>query len=707
MGGLFWEERDNLNDAKIKKLSENGWYNISPGEWKDLRPNGYGVLNLNKAYKALTSDLNRAKIPIEPFWLESTYLPFLQDAKEFDPDLMSDEELINLTKVNIKPTLICDIECYSNYVLVAFKSIENEKIIYFESINEFDLNYQKLIWILQNFRIITFNGIHYDLPIIAILLAKKSLKIAHSASVDIIENKISWYKVLRKHKVRPFFIDHIDIKELCIGNHSLKIYAGRIGAKRMQDLPINPAAKLTENQACITKYYCINSDLPSTKKVFDTIQVEIDLRIHMTEKYKIDLRSKSDAQIAEAVICSEVEKLTGRQCEKNIVNPNHIFKYNAPKYINFKSKLLNETLEKIKNMHFKFKQPEDGKEFSGKLQVPSELKELKLNINESNYTIQIGGLHSKEKSASHFSDDNFEIGEADVTSYYPFIIINNEWFPEKLGLAFLKVYSQQIETRLDAKRKFAESKLDKYKKIANSLKILINGGFGKLGEKDSIFYSPDLLLQVTLTGQLTLLMLIEKLENAGIQVVSANTDGVVIKCPKEKIKEKEKIFKQWEKETNLNLEWTPYKALYSRDVNNYIALKEDGQSFKTKGAYAKSGLSKNPTSQICIEAACEYLKSKKSIKKHIMQCKDILKFLTLRNVKGGAVKDDEYIGKSIRWYYSKNNYSHIVCAKNGNRVPESFGAKSIMDIPNEFPKDINYSWYVRKSEEILEKIGAN
>src|SRR5690606_22606645 len=131
-----------------------------------------------------------------------------------------------------------------------------------------------------------------------------------------------------------------------------------------------------------------------------------------------------------------------------------------------------------------------------------------------------------------------------------------------------------------------------------------------LGSKWSNLYAPDLLIQVTLTGQLALLLLIERLELAGIHVVSANTDGIVIKCPVELIHKMEEIIKWWENETRFEMERTEYAALYSRDVNNYIAIKTNGKT-KTKGAYANPWnddsdrsmwLHKNPTNTICVEA---------------------------------------------------------------------------------------------------------
>ena len=46
------------------------------------------------------------------------------------------------------------------------------------------------------------------------------------------------------------------------------------------------------------------------------------------------------------------------------------------------------------------------------------------------------------------------------------------------------------------------------------------------------FYEPNLMISVTLTGQLTLLMLIERAERSGIPVVNDKTDGVLIRHPR-------------------------------------------------------------------------------------------------------------------------------------------------------------------------------
>jgi len=272
------------------------------------------------------------------------------------------------------------------------------------------------------------------------------------------------------------------------------------------------------------------------------------------------------------------------------------------------------------------------------------------------------------------------------------------------------VYRQLVERRIAAK-----ARGDKV--VADSLKITVNGSFGKLGSKYSVLYSPDLLIQVTITGQLSLLMLIEHLELRGISVISANTDGVVICCPRARHAEMEGLIRQWERETGFSTEETEYSAYYARDVNNYIAVKapdkEGKVSIKSKGAYANPWadpkqaifrLHKNPTNTICLDAVEALLTRNVPVDHTIRACKDIRKFVSVRKVKGGAVKNGEFLGSSIRWYYVAGDSSEMVYASTGNKVPRSDGAKPLMTLPELFPDDVDYEWYEREATKILREI---
>lgn len=648
--------------------------------------------------------------PPEPIWLRDDYLPGLAEAEVLaGVDELTDNELIHLA--GKKEEFGFDIEVYRNYYLAGFKHRTNGKVVYIESTPDGYLDTDKLNWILHNFTIVGFNSAGYDVPITSMALAGLSMFDMKEASNRIIQHQEPWRDVLRSYKTKCVEIDHIDLIEVAPLRASLKIYGGRMHARQMQDLPFHPDINLSPDQKIITRYYCIAKDLPSTMLLRETLSEQIDLRIEMGRTYKQDLRSRSDAQIAEHVISSEVQNLNGKRVGRPKIPPGTVYRYKVPGYMQYSSPLLQWALETVRNAKFIVAD-------HGSIDMPPEIGELKLDINGSVYTMGIGGLHSTESKIAHVQDENYEIFDFDVTSYYPKIILNQGLYPYHMGPNFLRVYNRIVQTRIGAKQKGD-------KVAANSLKIVVNGSYGKLGSKWSNLYAPDLLIQVTLTGQLSLLLLIERLEMAGIHVISANTDGIVVKPHKTQIQTMQDIVKQWEKDTRFEMEETRYLGLYSRDVNNYIAVKkkfdkQTGQwldipdGTKTKGAYANPWnsnddksmwLHKNPTNTICVEAVEALLTKGVPLVTTIRGCRDISKFVSVRTVKGGAYKDGVFLGKSIRWYYAEGEKGIIVYAMKGSKVPRSDGARPLMDLPEQFPDDMDFAWYEKESNKILKEIG--
>jgi len=262
--------------------------------------------------------------------------------------------------------------------------------------------------------------------------------------------------------------------------------------------------------------------------------------------------------------------------------------------------------------------------------------------------------------------------------------------------------AEQIKARIEE----LEAELSYHKVQSDTLKISVNGSFGKLGSKYSFLYAPQLLIQTTVTGQLCLLMLIERLTDVGIKVVSANTDGVVLLCPKKLEYEMEVIVFDWMLETSYTLERTDYKALASINVNNYAAVTTCGK-IKGKGVFAGTGLSKNPDGSIIFEAVSNYLAHGKPMHETILNCEDIAKFISVRKVNGGAVWRGDELGRAVRYYYSKDVASDecIHYLKNNNRVPKSAGAKPLMNLPNTIPIDIDYDHYITEAEKLLCEVG--
>lgn len=664
------------------------------------------------------------RTPPTPVWLSPTYLPGIEEARAMRLNLFTDAELVEAA--SRRERLVWDIECYPNYFLVAFKSVDSGKIVYFELSENSTIDLAKLNWVVHAFTLIDYNGNKYDVPIVSIALTGRTTETLFAAT-DLIINggrDVRPHHVLKKFKTTRVRPDHIDLIELVALRPSLKLLAGRLHAKRMQDLPFVPGTVLTPDQRLITLWYCIN-DLNNTELLYKELLPDIRLRERMGIRYGgIDLRSHSDAQMAETIIASEIKKLTGQKhLQKPVIAPGTVYRYQIPKFIRYETPLMNWVLGVVQNAWFALKP-------SGKLIMPPEIKALKIQIGDAVYKMGIGGLHSTEKRAAHVADETTNLCDRDVNSYYPRIILNCLLAPLHLGAPFLRVYNGIVVERLQCKDEAAAIKeaykatgiphqiLGHYEEVktgADGLKIVVNGSFGKLGSMYSVLFAPDLMIQVTITGQLAILMLIERLVLRGIPVVSANTDGIVIKCPKARQAEADAIVAQWERETGFETEATFYKALYSRDVNNYFAVKQD-DTCKVKGVYAEKGssrnsiLSKNPMNQICSDAVEAMLTKGTPVAETIRGCRDIRKFVTVRTVKGGAVKVYDssstlYLGKAVRWYYALNETGEIVYARSGNKVPRTEAAKPLMELPDEFPADVDYAWYEIEATKILIHVG--
>lgn len=606
-----------------------------------------------------------------------------------------------MTTIPNKNVVVCDVECFQNYFLVTLYSPQKDKYAFISMLNGeiIDGSIKGLMTAIRKYTVITFNGDFYDYLMVSAFINGYGNKMLKKLSDYIIQNRTPSWKVYREHGINNVFKDTIDIMPVCPLEASLKIYAGRNETKLLKDLPMEPDSIITADDTAEIKFYCQN-DVKMTYELYNFLQDEINLRIVLSNEYGIDLRSKSDAQIAEAVIKAELSKLGTIKPAK----ARSSYRYIKPDNI----KLVNPGCRELADI---YQHGEYCLNNAGHVcfTFPDGKSEHTITIGNTSYTCGIGGIHSNEKSVAVYSNDITVVKDADVTSYYPNTILNNRYAPEHLGELFLRVYQGIVTRRITAKAKGD-------KNVANSLKIVINASFGKFGSKYSALYAPNLVIQTTITGQLTLLMLIERLEKAGISVISANTDGIVSHYKRSMEAEYEAIVRQWEKDTGYTMELTEYSVLAGRDVNNYIAIKPDG-TVKGKGKYADPSdhynrLRKNPDAYICVDAVKRYMLSGIPVADTIINSRRIEDFLTLRKVTGGAVYEGKEIGKAIRWYHSSESLECLFYSDKasktvrGNKVGSSDDVVPLLKLPDTFPSDIDYQWYIRKAEEILDEIGV-
>lgn len=659
----------------------------------------------------------------------------------------------------VRPVAFYDTECFKNYWLLKFRPRGAGAPVYgfrLRAGQAFDQDTCARIRLLfEAYCSVSFNGNYYDVPMITAALSGYTAEQLKWLNDRIIVEKVKPWE-LGLPEWRP--ADHIDVMEVAPGAGSQKQYAGRIHCKTMRDLPYDPGHSVTEAEIVEVDTYCEN-DLAVLEALFDALQPQIHQREALGKRYGLDLRSKSDAQVAEAVLKRRCEQATGRRIFKPEIDWNLKFRYKVPAFISYASPQLQRALELVQQSIFQL----DAK---GTVAMPPQLDGLEIKLGGSVYKMGIGGLHSQEKRLVAVSSETHQIRMPDVASYYPNLMVNAGAWPPALGDAFIREFDAIKLDRLAAKslqgklKKAGDTSSPEYEeaKVGNEGgKIMINGTFGKTGSPYSVLFAPEMLIQTTLTGQLSLLMLIEWHELYGVPVISANTDGIVVNCPRDKLHISEALIAEWEKRTGLEMETDDYVAIYARDVNNYFAIKTP-DDVKRKGEYAKAGLveKKNPDVEICADAVAEFLAKGVPVDYTIAACRDITKFVTIQKVNGGGVKmwgegprkgarvmdmvgtlaangwtkegrkwrkgdsvtdaatayqscfaqqTPEYLGKVVRWYYSTQAPGPIVYASNGNTVSLSYGARPCMTLPDEFPDDIDYAWYVGKAENMLRDVG--
>lgn len=663
----------------------------------------------------------------------------------------------------IRPVRFWDTECYPNYWLIKFRDDRTGQIVGFPQWPGHPLDIAGVRAMLASSELIGFNTKNYDEPMTALALTGVSCERLKQANDAIIVGGVKpWQFYEMFNCVWAAEYDSVDIMEPTPGVRiGLKMYGGRAHSRQLQDLPIDPAKPLSDFDRVGISVYCDN-DLETTRDVWLEIKPRRELRVAMTVQYNIDLRSKSDAQMAEAII----KTMLGFRPEKRIVHHGYQFHYQPPPFVQFKTQQLRDVFDTVCTHAFTCSDKEqyeavssdegDDEAPADKIKtgviIPPAIKKIRIAIGSSIYKFGMGGLHSQEKKIVHYAQAGVNtVSDHDVASYYPSLILLLGMFPQQLGPRFIEIYKSIYDERLSAKdnaklaKKEAErltalSAMDasaaaskaakEYQTIADGLKIVLNGTFGKLFSKYSILFSPEQGVQVTITGQLCLLMLIEALEAVGIPVVSANTDGIVLKTRVGMEWLRDQIIKDWERTTGLEMEETQYKAMYCRDVNNYIAFKLDGEH-KAKGVFGPDGImagasGKTPSRRICAEAVVEFLGKGIPIETTIYQATDIRKFLTVRQVKGGGVKrykspligtDFEpfepppdtviELGKAVRWYYGKNETTGIYYKTNGNKVADSDGAVPMMLLKEGIPPDLNYDYYIGHARRLLNDLGVS
>ena len=360
-------------------------------------------------------------------------------------------------------------------------------------------------------------------------------------------------------------------------------------------------------------------------------QEEIRLRYMISKEYEINVLSASRSTIADKVIVKLYSKFTGLHPKRFIDTKTIRRKIEVSEIlsnkIQFLSPQLNDLLQSLRSLVLRGEKGEFERTFT---------------YAGTSYTLATGGLHSNEIPAIYIADDKQTIVDRDVTSYYPNLIRSLKVCQKHLNpKAWFRIADTIVDERTEHKHLAKDKSLSLIQQIkhftaAACLKIVANAGiFGKMGSEKSFLCDKKAMYKVTINGQLFLLMLIERLEDAGIHVISANTDGIVTIVPKGLEETADNICHWWEKHLGLELEFTSYSKYITEGVNSYLTVKTDGKK-KFKGRMNPKmyleDLSKGYNSPIVAKAVTEYFINGTPVMETLRNSKSILDFCRTQNV---------------------------------------------------------------------------
>lgn len=323
----------------------------------------------------------------------------------------------------------------------------------------------------------------------------------------------------------------------------------------------------------------------------------------------------------------------------------------------------------------------------------------------------VGGIHASLSEKVVKQTKKYIIRDADVSSMYPNIAISNNIYPEHLGEGFCEIYQDVYNQRKSYAKGTPENAM---------LKLALNCVYGDSNNKFSVFFDPMYTMKITINGQLSLLMLAEKLlEIEGLKLIQLNTDGLTVALPIDKEAQYFKECKNWEKIVGLDLEYADYSKMFIRDVNNYIALYTNGK-VKRKGAYQFEDLGwhQNQSSLVVPMAANTKMLEGKDIREFIEQrfsSGNTFDFMLRTKVDRSSrlvLIDSE--GKDIdqqricRYYPSKHGYKMVKIMKplEGNTeerrlsIESAWLVKTCNDM-KDFDGDIDFDYYVAEAEKLV------
>lgn len=472
-----------------------------------------------------------------------------------------------------------------------------------------------------------FNNLYFDYPVLHWIAQNPQCTVdaIYSYAMSIINSTSRfgvtiWDDQQLFKQIDVFKICHFDNKAKSASLKSIEI---AMKSPDVMDLPYPPGTLLTVDQIENGLIPYNDNDVIETLKFTMRCLDAISFREELSIKYDRNFMNHNDTKIGKDYFIMELEKsgiqcferVGGRKSPRQTIRESIALKDVIFPIVNFERPEFNEILDKFRQKVLKKSELDSVDTLTTK----GVFKDLNVTVDDLTYVYGVGGIHASVDSQIVKSDEEGELWDWDVASFYPNLAITNRLYPAHLSEKFCDIYLDVYEQRKGHAKGSAGNKM---------LKLALNGVYGDSNNVYSPFYDPFYTMSITVNGQLLLTMLAEQLiKTPGLTMIQCNTDGLTVKCPKQYVEHMKAVCQWWENLTGLQLESAQYSRMFIRDVNNYIAESTNGK-VKRKGAYEWDyEWHKDPSAMVSVKAAEAFLIHGTPIREFIVDHDDQFDFM--------------------------------------------------------------------------------
>lgn len=386
-------------------------------------------------------------------------------------------------------------------------------------------------------------------------------------------------------------------------DRGLKVYEGFMGNMiKESSVPFDIQRRLTEAEIQETVKYC-RHDVERTIDVFLERIDDFNAQFELLKMFDLPLSyiSKTKVQLSAQIL----------EAQKPDYPWNDEFDISFPETMRIK---------KYQAVVDWYKNPENRKYNVIPGDKDSKKMQLEIDVAGVPTVFGWGGVHGAREK---YTGEGYYIN-MDVASLYPSLMIRYNLHSRSCNPA---KYNDIVSMRL------------KYKAEKNPLqaplKIVINGTYGAMKDKNNPLYDPRQANNVCVYGQLLLLDLMEHLEPY-CEIIQSNTDGILIKMPDGQNPDEfynlvDDICYEWETRTGLKLEFDEYKKVFQKDVNNYVIVDFEGKH-KSKGAYVKKLSRLDYDLPIVNKALVDYMVKGIPVETTISNCNSLIEFQQVKKI---------------------------------------------------------------------------